>query len=75
MKKFEYTVEKHAHDEFSDLVFFCNEKGACSLDHVPHHQMENLTNILNARGRKGSELVQLLFGKDGLMTIWKKEID
>ena len=75
MKKHEYTIEKHSLDAFSELVIFCSEKGECSLDHVPHHQVENLTKILNDKGSEGYELVQLLFGKDGMMAIWKRPAD
>jgi hypothetical protein len=31
-----------------------------------------LTDILNNRGREGWELVQISFGRDGLMAYWKR---
>ena len=72
MKKYAYTIKKHSFEEFKELVFFCSEKGECSVDHVPQQQIEKLTTILNDMGSRGYELVQLLYGKDGLMTIWQK---
>jgi len=33
-----------------------------------------LTDILNNRGSEGWELVQIAFGKDGMMAFWKRRI-
>jgi len=37
-------------------------------------QAEILGEMLNERGKRGWELVQISFGKEGLMAFWKREI-
>lgn len=74
MKHFEYEVTKHHDDDFSHLVYFCNERGECSLDKVPAHQTRMLADMLNDRGSDGWELIQMFFGKDGVVMFWKREI-
>jgi hypothetical protein len=75
MKKFEYQVDQHPSDEFSQLIMFCSEKGECSLQQVPGQHIDKLTAMLNDKGKAGWELVQLVFGEKGLLVIWKKAID
>jgi len=36
-------------------------------------QTEILGEMLNERGKQGWELVQISFGKEGLMAFWKRE--
>ncbi len=73
MKQFEYEITKHPADNFSHLVYFCNVEGECNIDQVPSDQTNMLVDILNERGAEGWELVQTLFGKDGLVIFWKRE--
>ena len=72
MDRFEYEVTRHRADTFYDLVYFCSETGECSLDTVPGDQAQILTDLLNERGENGWELVQVAFGKDGLLAFWKR---
>jgi hypothetical protein len=74
MKQFEYSITKHPADEFTHLVYFCSAEGECNLNQVPSDQADILVDILNEKGAEGWELVQTIFGKDGLLVIWKKEI-
>jgi hypothetical protein len=74
MKQFEYEVSKHPADEFTHLVYFCTEEGACKIDQIPSDQTKILEDILNEKGANGWELVQTFFGKDGIVIIWKREI-
>jgi len=74
MKQFEYEITKHPADEFSKLVYFCNPEGECDLDQVPSDQTKILENLLNQRGKDGWELLQTLFGKDGIVIFWKREL-
>jgi len=74
MKRFEYDITKHAAKDFNHLVYFCTDKGECNIDQVPLDQTNILVDILNERGKEGWDLVQALFGKDGLVVIWKREI-
>ena len=74
MKRFEYEITRHPADRFSQVVYFCTETGECALDEVPHDQTKVLAEILNERGKQGWELVQTSFGKDGVMTFWKREV-
>ena len=73
MRRFEYEITKHPTDEFAQVVYFCTDKGECSLNRLPSDQMEALSDILNKRGDQGWELVQVLFGDDGMIAVWKKQ--
>ena len=74
MIKFEYEITKHPSEEFEQLVYFCTDQGECILDQVPIDQTNRLSDILNERGSKGWEMVQLFFGTDGILAFWKKAI-
>jgi len=37
-------------------------------------QTTTLVKILNERGEQGWELVQVSFGKDGVMAFWKRKV-
>lgn len=74
MRRFEYEVTRHEADTFNELVFYCSEGGQCNVADVPPDQTTILQNILNERGWEGWELVQIAFGKNGLIAFWKKSI-
>ena len=74
MKHFEYKITKHLSDTFDKIIYFCSKTGTCSIDEVSKHQTKILTDILNNQGREGWELVQISFGKDGVMVYWKRKI-
>jgi hypothetical protein len=74
MKRFEYEITKYSADTFDKVVYFCSKSGQCSIDEVSKDQTRTLTDILNNRGREGWELVQISFGRDGLMAYWKRSI-
>lgn len=74
MTKYGYEITKHPADEFNRLAYFCTESGECSLEEVPDQQTGILRDILNQRGSEGWELVQLFFGKDGVVALWKRMI-
>lgn len=74
MKQFEYIVSRHPEEEFKSLAFFCNEEGECSIDQVPANQTQVFSNLLNEKGTEGWELVQALFGKGGVVFIWKRQM-
>ena len=74
MNRFEYEITKHPADAFKQVVYFCSEAGECSVDEVPVNQTKLLTDILNERGNQGWELVQVYFGKDGVMVFWRREV-
>jgi len=73
MKHFEYEITKHPAQTFEKVIYFCTETGNCTLDEVPVDQTEVLSKILNERGERGWDLVQIAFGKEGLMAFWKRE--
>jgi hypothetical protein len=73
MKRFEYQISKHAADAFSKLVYFCTDEGDCSFDQLPGDQLGMLGDLLNEKGAEGWELIQLSFGKDGMVAFWKRE--
>jgi hypothetical protein len=74
MKKFEYEVTKHPAEQFEKVVYFCSAEGECNYDSLPSDQMGTLERILNEKGSQGWELVQIFFGKDGLLAFWKRKI-
>lgn len=74
MERFEYEITRHGLDEFRRVVYFCSSSGDCSLQDVPDEEPQVLADILNNRGSDGWELVQLVFGKDGLLAVWKKRL-
>jgi hypothetical protein len=74
MKGFEYEITKHPAEAFKQIIYFCTETGQCSLDEVPGDQIKIFAKILNEKGKQGWELVQIYFGKEGLMAFWKRKI-
>jgi hypothetical protein len=74
MKRFEYEITKHPADTFNQVVYFCSETGECSINEVPGDQTEILADTLNERGSQGWELVQISFGKDGVVAFWKRKV-
>jgi len=74
MIKYEYEISKHPAEEFNRLTYFCTEVGECSLEEVPDQQTNVLRDILNKQGSEGWELVQVFFGKDGVVAFWKRMI-
>jgi hypothetical protein len=75
MKSFEYEITQHPADSFREVVYFCTETGECTLDQVPGDQTAILAGILNERGQQGWELVQVSFGKGGVVAFWKRKIE
>jgi hypothetical protein len=75
MKQFEYEITKHPADEFTRLVYFCTNEGECDVDQLPLNQTEVLEKILNEMGVQGWELVQVFFGKGGIVALWKRTIE
>ena len=73
MKQFEYDITTHPAQEFTKIVYFCSEQGECKYDELPSDQIVTLENILNEKGSQGWELVQLSFGKGGLVAFWKRK--
>jgi len=74
MKGFEYEITKHPAEAFKQIIYFCTETGQCNLDEVPFDQTEILAKMLNEKGKQGWELVQISFGKEGLMAFWKRQL-
>jgi len=74
MKRFEYQITQHQSADFDQVVYFCSETGECALTEVPGDQAKALAAILNEYGAEGWELIQISFGKDGLMAFWKRKV-
>ena len=72
--QFEYKITRHASDEFNELVYVCSSNGQCSIERVPGDQVERIHGILNQQGLEGWELVQVSFGKDGVIIFWKRKV-
>ncbi len=75
MDRFEYEITRHDAKNFSQVVYFCSADGDCGMEEVPREEPNALAEMLNERGRQGWELVQLLFGRDGLMACWKRRVE
>lgn len=74
MKKYEYRITAHPAEEFRQIVIFCSEEGACSLSDVPKDQLATLAGILNKEGEHRWELVNIGFGREGIIAFWKRQI-
>jgi len=74
MRRFEYQITRHPSDTFNKVVYFCSESGQCGLDEVSHDETRTLTSILNKLGQDGWELIQVSFGRDGIMAFWKRRV-
>ncbi len=74
MQVFEYEISTHAADDFKEMVYFCTPEGTCSFEKIPSHQIRKFETFLNERGQHGWELVQMSFGKDGILAFWKRMI-
>jgi hypothetical protein len=74
MKRFEYKITTHSADTFDKIIYFCSKSGQCGIDEVSKDQTRILTDLLNNQGREGWELVQISFGKDGVMVYWKRKM-
>ena len=74
MVRFEYEITKHSAETFDKVIYFCSESGRCGIDEVSKDQTRVLTDILNTRGSEGWNLIQISFGKDGVMAFWKRPI-
>jgi hypothetical protein len=72
MVLFEYKVTRHSAETFTEIVYFCSPEGACSLEAVPADQIGKIEGLLNEGGQQGWELVQTMFGKDGVLVFWKR---
>lgn len=75
MELFEYKITKHSAETFDKIIYFCSEFGQCGIDEVSKDQTRILTDILNTQGSEGWALVQISFGKDGVMIYWKRSIE
>ncbi len=74
MEHFEYEITQHSLDTLDKIVYFCSESGQCGIDEVSKDQTRVLKGILNNQGSKGWELVQISYGKDGMMAFWKRRM-
>jgi hypothetical protein len=69
-----YQITLHSVEEFKDVVYFCSEDGNCRVEQVSADQLVRLEELLNQQGRKGWDLVQMSFGKQGILVVWKQEM-
>ena len=74
MITYEYEITKYPSDRFKQIVYFCTDQGECSFDQLPHDEMNILGEILNEKGAQGWELIQLVFGNEGILAFWKKAV-
>ena len=74
MPRFEYEITKHSAEEMSQLVYFCTDQGECTIRDLPPDQLSLFGQMMNQRGDEGWELIQVFFGKDGVVIFWKKAI-
>jgi len=74
MSSYEYRITRHPAEAFRQVAVFCSDDGACKLEDIPDAQTRILTEILNDLGREGWELVQTLFGRGGMLAIWRRKL-
>ena len=73
MKQFEYKITTHDAADFKRVAVFCSMEGECNLEEIPGDHIQQLSGILRDQGLAGWELVQVSFGKDGMLAFWKQE--
>ncbi|MBN2032817.1 MAG: hypothetical protein JW836_06030 [Deltaproteobacteria bacterium] len=74
MPRFEYEITKHPAEQFDRLVYFCTDRGECGVSELPPDQLGALGEIMNRKGVQGWELIQIFFGKDGVVMVWKRSL-
>jgi hypothetical protein len=74
MPRFEYEITKHSTEEFNQIAYFCTDQGECSIRDLPPDQLSAFGQMMNQRGAEGWEMIQVFFGKDGVVIFWKKAI-
>jgi len=74
MNRFEYQITSYPADAFQKVVYFCSEKGVCGPEDLPAEEPQALVDILNEKGLEGWELIQLMFGNEGLLACWKRRL-
>jgi hypothetical protein len=74
MVRFEYEITKHPSEDFAQLIYFCTDEGDCTLSDLPQDQVAMVLEILNKRGDQGWELIEMFFGRDGIVAFWKRAI-
>ncbi|MFH1115970.1 MAG: hypothetical protein V1792_18820 [Pseudomonadota bacterium] len=74
MDRFEYEITRHRADSFGRVVYFCSEEGDCGIEEIPADEPQALADLMNERGLDGWELVQMMFGRDGVMAFWKRRL-
>jgi hypothetical protein len=72
MNQFEYEITAYSAEDFKEVVYFCSPDGQCGLERLPADQIRKLQQVLTERGRKGWELIQASFGKEGILAFWKR---
>jgi hypothetical protein len=75
MRRFEYQIANYPAQSYGELIYVCSDSGECRQDHVLGDQIRILSEQLDQRGRDGWELVQLTFGKAGIVAFWKRELE
>lgn len=74
MPRFEYEITKHPVEEFGHLVYFCTDQGECTIRDLPPDHLSLFGQMMNQRGAEGWEMIQVFFGKDGVVIFWKKAV-
>ena len=74
MKRWEYDISLHSMETFKQAAMFCTQDGTCQMEDVPMEQVQVLSDLLNERGREGWQLIQVSFGRGGLMAFWKRKV-
>lgn len=72
MEIFEYEITTYDQEAFTNVTYLCTEQGKCSYDKIVSEK-QILSNVFNSRGLEGWELIQLFFGKEGVMAFWKRK--
>jgi hypothetical protein len=74
MDRYEYKITRHLAGEFTEIIYFCSTDGSCNVERIPADQIMKIQEILNKQGMESWELVQVSFGKDGILVFWKRKI-
>ena len=84
MEQYEYAITVHKAEEIlarvSDLameakppMLYCDSEGVCFFDEAPNPYVAAIVEILNAQGKQGWVLVQVLPRQKDMICFWRRE--
>jgi hypothetical protein len=64
----------HPPDPAGPTVVYCDTEGQCFFDEAPNPYVEAIVHILNEKGERGWDLVQIAFRETDFICVWRREL-